>query len=130
MQSIFFRNADQALFPGVAMAILLAIVCVFQEANFSITTKANGQYAFVMLYNIVYGFTWYVTPHSLVTRANVQQGTNSMARTSRNLSTTRKKQGHGSSNNEVRQHSYEPVYPTYTNRLPLPLACSGTVSRL
>ena len=23
-----------------------------------INTKANGQYAFVMLYNIVYGFTW------------------------------------------------------------------------
>ena len=44
------------------MAILLSIVCVFQEANFSITTKANGQYAFVMLYNIVYGFTWYVVP--------------------------------------------------------------------
>lgn len=40
------------------MAILLSIVCVFQEANFAISTKANGQYAFVMLYNIVYGFTW------------------------------------------------------------------------
>lgn len=40
------------------MAILLAIVCAFTEANFSVTTAANGQYAFVMLYNIVYGFTW------------------------------------------------------------------------
>ena len=43
---------------GFAMAVLLAIVCVFNEANMNIHTKANGQYAFVMLYNIVYGFTW------------------------------------------------------------------------
>lgn len=43
---------------GVAMAILLSIVCVFTEVNMDINTKANGQYAFVMLYNIVYGFTW------------------------------------------------------------------------
>lgn len=40
------------------MAILLAIVCAFTEANLAVTTAANGQYAFVMLYNIVYGFTW------------------------------------------------------------------------
>lgn len=40
------------------MAILLSIVCAFEEANMNINTKANGQYAFVMLYNIVYGFTW------------------------------------------------------------------------
>ena len=44
--------------PGLAMAILLGIVCAFTEANMGINTKANGQYAFVMLYNIVYGFTW------------------------------------------------------------------------
>ncbi|KAK4504581.1 hypothetical protein PRZ48_005497 [Zasmidium cellare] len=43
---------------GVVMAVMLAIVCVFNEADLDITTKANGQYAFVMLYNIVYGFTW------------------------------------------------------------------------
>lgn len=43
---------------GVLMTILLAIVCAFTEANLEVNTKANGQYAFVMLYNIVYGFTW------------------------------------------------------------------------
>ncbi|KAF2683176.1 general substrate transporter [Lentithecium fluviatile CBS 122367] len=43
---------------GVSMAVLLGIVCAFTEGNMEITTKANGQYAFVMLYNIMYGFTW------------------------------------------------------------------------
>ena len=43
---------------GVLMAILLSIVCVFTEANLATNTKAHGQYAFVMLYNVVYGFTW------------------------------------------------------------------------
>lgn len=43
---------------GVVMAVTLAIVTVFTQANLEITTKASGQYAFVMLYNIVYGFTW------------------------------------------------------------------------
>ena len=43
---------------GIGMAALLTIVCVFNEANLAIHTKANGQYAFVMLYNIMYGFTW------------------------------------------------------------------------
>lgn len=43
---------------GVAMAILLGIVCAFTEANLAATVRANGQYAFVMLYNVVYGFTW------------------------------------------------------------------------
>lgn len=43
---------------GVVMAIMLAIVCLFNQADLNITVKANGQYAFVMLYNIVYGFTW------------------------------------------------------------------------
>ncbi|KAL2832591.1 putative MFS sugar transporter [Aspergillus cavernicola] len=43
---------------GLGMSVLLAIVCVFTQADLAITTKANGQYAFVMLYNIVYGFTW------------------------------------------------------------------------
>lgn len=43
---------------GVMMAVLLGIVCAFQEANMPIMTRANGQYAFIMLYNIVYGFTW------------------------------------------------------------------------
>lgn len=40
------------------MAVLLAIVCVFTEINVDVQVKANGQYAFVMLYNIIYGFTW------------------------------------------------------------------------
>ncbi|KAF2796338.1 general substrate transporter [Melanomma pulvis-pyrius CBS 109.77] len=43
---------------GTLMAVLLAVVCAFTEANMATNTKANGQYAFVMLYNIVYGFTW------------------------------------------------------------------------
>ncbi|BCS29590.1 sugar porter family MFS transporter [Aspergillus puulaauensis] len=43
---------------GLGMAILLAVVCAFTQANLDIKTKADGQYAFVMLYNIVYGFTW------------------------------------------------------------------------
>jgi sugar porter (SP) family MFS transporter len=48
------------LLGGVMMAILLGIVCAFTQAiaQMSITTRANGQYAFIMLYNIVYGFTW------------------------------------------------------------------------
>ncbi len=40
------------------MAVLLSIVCVFTKGGLSITTRANGQYAFVIFYNIVYGFTW------------------------------------------------------------------------
>lgn len=43
---------------GVAMACLLGIVCAFTEAPLATTVRANGQYAFVMLYNVVYGFTW------------------------------------------------------------------------
>ncbi|KAH7084551.1 general substrate transporter [Paraphoma chrysanthemicola] len=46
------------LLGGVLMAALLGIVCAFTEADMAITTRANGQYAFIMLYNIVYGFTW------------------------------------------------------------------------
>ncbi|OKP14023.1 High-affinity glucose transporter [Penicillium subrubescens] len=40
------------------LLILGGIVCAFTEAGFDVQVKANGQYAFVMLYNIVYGFTW------------------------------------------------------------------------
>lgn len=40
------------------MAVLLGIVCAFTEAALDVQIKANGQYAFVMLYNILYGFTW------------------------------------------------------------------------
>ncbi|KAJ5880264.1 uncharacterized protein N7473_011317 [Penicillium subrubescens] len=43
---------------GLTMSVLLGIVCAFTEAGFDVQVKANGQYAFVMLYNIVYGFTW------------------------------------------------------------------------
>ncbi|KEF54061.1 uncharacterized protein A1O9_09856 [Exophiala aquamarina CBS 119918] len=39
------------------MVVLQGIICAFTEANMGVNTKANGQYAFVMLYNIVYGFT-------------------------------------------------------------------------
>jgi len=51
-------NTNHDFPPGLGMAILLAVVCAFTQANLDIQTKANGQYAFVMLYNIVYGFTW------------------------------------------------------------------------
>lgn len=40
------------------MALMLGIVCAFTEADMPTTIRANGQYAFVMLYNITYGFTW------------------------------------------------------------------------
>ncbi|CZR68513.1 related to MFS sugar transporter [Phialocephala subalpina] len=43
---------------GLGMAGLLGVVCAFTQADLAIHTKAYGQYAFVMLYNIVYGFTW------------------------------------------------------------------------
>jgi MFS family permease len=46
------------LLGGVLMAVLLGIVCAFTEADMPISARANGQYAFIMLYNIVYGFTW------------------------------------------------------------------------
>jgi hypothetical protein len=40
------------------MAIALSIMCVFSEADLSVPVKANGMYAFVVLYNAIYGFTW------------------------------------------------------------------------
>ncbi|KAI5274266.1 general substrate transporter [Aureobasidium subglaciale] len=43
---------------GVLMAVLLGIVCAFTEADLGVQTRANGQYAFVMLYNISYGISW------------------------------------------------------------------------
>ncbi|KAA8649705.1 hypothetical protein EYZ11_003344 [Aspergillus tanneri] len=43
---------------GLVMAVLLGVVCAFTEANLGVQVKASGQYAFVMLYNVVYGFTW------------------------------------------------------------------------
>ncbi|OJZ90252.1 hypothetical protein ASPFODRAFT_414257 [Aspergillus luchuensis CBS 106.47] len=43
---------------GLGMAVLLGIVCAFTEADLDVQVRAKGQYAFVMLYNILYGFTW------------------------------------------------------------------------
>ncbi|KAH7033994.1 general substrate transporter [Macrophomina phaseolina] len=43
---------------GIGMAIALCIVCAFTEANLSVDMKADGLYAFVMIYNVIYGFTW------------------------------------------------------------------------
>lgn len=40
------------------MAIALVITCVFTEANLEVSTKANGIYSFVVIYNALYGFTW------------------------------------------------------------------------
>ncbi|KAH6959776.1 putative MFS sugar transporter [Ilyonectria sp. MPI-CAGE-AT-0026] len=44
---------------GILMAIALCIVCAFTEANISNTNvRAHGIYAFVVIYNAIYGFTW------------------------------------------------------------------------
>ena len=43
---------------GIAMAIALAIMYAFTEADLDIQTKANGIYAFIVIYNATYGFTW------------------------------------------------------------------------
>ena len=40
------------------MAVALTLVCVFSEAKLGIQTRANGIYAFVLIYNAIYGFTW------------------------------------------------------------------------
>lgn len=41
------------------MAIALCIVCAFTEAHITnIHTRAHGIYAFVVIYNAIYGFTW------------------------------------------------------------------------
>ncbi|KAF4762884.1 hypothetical protein HAV15_001970 [Penicillium sp. str.  len=58
LQMLFPTPLQQLLPGGLGMAVLLAVVCVFTEINVDVQIKANGQYAFVMLYNILYGFTW------------------------------------------------------------------------
>ncbi|MBE3041194.1 MFS transporter [Candidatus Bathyarchaeota archaeon] len=41
------------------MAIALCIVCAFTEATIPDTNaRANGIFAFVIIYNAIYGFTW------------------------------------------------------------------------
>jgi hypothetical protein len=40
------------------MAIALSVMCAFSEANLGVNVKANGMYAFVVIYNAIYGFTW------------------------------------------------------------------------
>ena len=41
------------------MAVALSIMCVFTQLdNINITTRANGIYSFVVLYNVLYGATW------------------------------------------------------------------------
>ncbi|KAL4959229.1 uncharacterized protein BDV14DRAFT_206971 [Aspergillus stella-maris] len=59
---------------GFGMAILLGIVCAIIEANIDIAIKANAQYAFVMLYNICYGFTWGPMPWLLPAKIFPLQG--------------------------------------------------------
>ncbi|KAG4432314.1 hypothetical protein IFR05_012193 [Cadophora sp. M221] len=47
------------IFGGIAMAIALSIMCVFNQANgLSVSTRANGIYSFVVIYNALYGATW------------------------------------------------------------------------
>lgn len=44
---------------GIAMAVALSIMCVFNEANgLSANMRANGIYSFVVIYNALYGATW------------------------------------------------------------------------
>ncbi|KAK5999208.1 Major facilitator-type transporter ecdD [Cladobotryum mycophilum] len=44
---------------GVLMAIALCIVCAFTEARIhDPNVRAHGIYAFVVIYNAIYGFTW------------------------------------------------------------------------
>ncbi|KAF7527876.1 hypothetical protein G7054_g10310 [Neopestalotiopsis clavispora] len=48
---------------GISMAIALSIVCAFTEAHLAdVDLRAHGIYAFVMIYNIIYGFTWGPVP--------------------------------------------------------------------
>ena len=45
------------------MAIALCIICAFTEANISNPdVRAHGIYAFVVVYNAIYGFTWGPVP--------------------------------------------------------------------
>ncbi|KAF7556021.1 hypothetical protein G7Z17_g1694 [Cylindrodendrum hubeiense] len=44
---------------GILMAIALCIVCAFTEAHIpNVSVRAHGIYAFVVIYNAIYGFTW------------------------------------------------------------------------
>ncbi|RGP69697.1 mfs sugar transporter [Fusarium sporotrichioides] len=44
---------------GTLMAIALCVVCAFTEANIkNPSVRAHGIYAFIMIYNVIYGFTW------------------------------------------------------------------------
>ncbi|KAH6869697.1 putative MFS sugar transporter [Thelonectria olida] len=48
---------------GILMAIALCIVCAFTEATIpNINTRAHGIYAFIVIYNAIYGFTWGPVP--------------------------------------------------------------------
>lgn len=41
------------------MAVALGIMCVFKEVpGLSVVMRANGMFAFVVLYNALYGATW------------------------------------------------------------------------
>ncbi|KAM0549079.1 hypothetical protein ACHAPJ_009654 [Fusarium lateritium] len=47
------------MFGGCCMAVCLAIMCAFtQVEGLSALTKANGMFAFVVLYNAFFGATW------------------------------------------------------------------------
>jgi hypothetical protein len=44
---------------GIAMAVALTIVCVFNQAQgLGVDVRANGIYSFVVIYNALYGATW------------------------------------------------------------------------
>ncbi|KAL1956992.1 hypothetical protein VTO42DRAFT_6481 [Malbranchea cinnamomea] len=74
---IYETTLGEVQLDGVAMAVLLGIVCAFTEADLGVRVKANGQHASVMPYNIVYGFTWgpmpWVLPDEIFPPSRPQQ---------------------------------------------------------
>ncbi|KAK9312145.1 general substrate transporter [Lipomyces starkeyi] len=47
------------MFGSIAMAVSLSLVCMFTElASLSVLQRANGMFAFVVVYNAIFGATW------------------------------------------------------------------------
>lgn len=48
---------------SIAMIVSLSMVCMFTEiSSLSIATKANGMFAFVVIYNAIFGYSWGPVP--------------------------------------------------------------------
>ena len=52
------------------MAVTLKIMCAFTEARLDTFVRANGMYAFGVIYNAIYGFTWGPIPWLLPAEFN------------------------------------------------------------